>query len=54
MEKTIVIGSDNGTTYLHDLDTGELKMTLTGHQEHVDNLAFSPDGKNPRDFITYR
>ena len=43
--KTIAIGSDNGTTYLHDLDTGELKMTLTGHQEHVDNLAFSPDGK---------
>ena len=42
--KTVAIGSDNGTIYLHDLDTGELRMTLTGHGEHVDNLAFSPDG----------
>ena len=43
--KTVAIGSDNGTIYFHDLDTGELRMTLTGHGEHVDNLAFSPDGK---------
>lgn len=42
--KTVAIGSDNGTIYLHDLDTGELRMPLTGHGEHVDNLAFSPDG----------
>ena len=43
--KTVAIGSDNGTIYFHVLDTGELRMTLTGHGEHVDNLAFSPDGK---------
>ena len=43
--KTVAIGSDNGTIYFYDLDTGELRMTLTGHGEHVDNLAFSPDGK---------
>ena len=43
--KAVAIGSDNGTIYLHDLGTGELKLTLTGHKEHVDNLAFSPDGK---------
>ena len=42
--KTVAIGSDNGTIYFHDLDTGELRMTLTGHGEHVDQLAFSPDG----------
>ena len=43
--KTVAIGSDNGIIYLHDLDTGALKLTLTGHGEHIDNLAFSPDGK---------
>ena len=44
--KTVAIGSDdNGIIYLYDLETGELKMTLTGHGEHVDNLAFSLDGK---------
>ncbi len=44
--KTVAIGGDkNGIVYLHHLETGELKMTLTGHGEHVDNLAFSPDGK---------
>ena len=43
--KTVAIGSENGTIYLHDLNTGELKMALTGHKEYVENLAFSPDGK---------
>ena len=43
--KTVAIGSDNGTIYLHDLNTGELKMALTRHKNHVDNLTFSPDGK---------
>ena len=44
--KTVAIGGDdNGIIYLYDLETGELKMTLTGHGEHVDNLAFSLDGK---------
>ena len=43
--KTGAIGSDDGIIYLHDLDTGELKIILTGQGEHIDNLAFSPDGK---------
>ena len=44
--KTLAIGGDdNGTIYLYDLETGERKMTLTGHGDHVDNLAFSLDGK---------
>ena len=43
--KIVAIGSENGTIYLHDLNTGKLKMELIGHGEHVDNLAFSPDGK---------
>ena len=43
--KTVAIGGENGTIYLHALDTGELEMALTGHKEYVENLAFSPDGK---------
>ena len=43
--KAVAIGSDNGIIYLHNLNTGELKLTLTGHKEHIDQLAFSPDGK---------
>ena len=43
--KTVAIGSDNGNIYLHDLSTGELKMTFSEHKEHVDHLTFSPDGK---------
>ena len=45
MGRQFAIGSENGTIYLHDLDTGELKLTLTGHKEYVEHLAFSPDGK---------
>jgi len=43
--ETVAIGSENGTIYLHNLNTGELKLTLTGHKEYVENLAFSPDGE---------
>ncbi len=44
--KTVAIGGDaNGIIYIYDIEIGELKMTLTGHGEHVDNLAFSLDGK---------
>ncbi len=43
--ETVAIGSGNGTIYIHDLNTGELKLTLTGHKVHIDQLAFSHDGK---------
>ena len=42
--ETLAIGSDNGAIYLHDLNTGELKMTLSKQKEDVDYLTFSPDG----------
>ncbi len=43
--KTVAAGSVSGTVYLYDLNTGELKMILSEHKDHVIHLAFSPDGK---------
>ncbi len=35
----------HGTVGLWDLATGRLLRTLTGHDQHVNGLAFSPDGQ---------
>ncbi len=52
--KTFAMGSSHeehdGAIYLYDLNTGELKSTLTGHFEDghfedVEYMVFSPDGK---------
>ena len=43
--KIVAIGSRDGNIYLSDLNTGELKFTLTGHSEDVERVVFSPDGK---------
>ena len=43
--KTVAVGSVNGTVYIYDLNTDELKMLLSEHKDHVCHLAFSSDGK---------
>ena len=43
--KTVAAGSVDGTVYLYDINTGELKRILSEHKDHVIHLAFSPDGK---------
>ncbi len=42
--KMVAFGS-NGNIYLSDLNTGELKWTLPAHQEEVERIVFSPDGR---------
>ena len=46
--KTVASGNHDNTIRLWDVDTGNNKMTLTGHTEWIRSIAFSPDGKDPR------
>ena len=39
------MGSDDETIRLWDVGTGKNEMTLVGHTEWVQSIAFSPDGK---------
>jgi sugar lactone lactonase YvrE len=41
---TLASGSDDTTIKLWDINSGELKTTLTGHTSSVHSIAFSPDG----------
>ena len=42
--KTLVSGSWDITIRLWDVNTGESKQTLKGHEGAIDSIAFSPDG----------
>ena len=41
----LAVGSVNATVQLWDLDTGDLKLVLTGPGVRVDQVIFSPDGR---------
>ena len=41
---TLASGSDDTTIKLWDINSGEVKNTLTGHSDSVSSIAFSPDG----------
>ena len=41
----ILAGKSDDRIHLYDVHTGEILHTLTGHQESISDLAFSPDGK---------
>ena len=44
--KRIASGSlDNGTLKVWAAETGQEKLTLTGHSDSVYSVCFSPDGK---------
>ena len=45
--RTLAGGGDNGTVYLWDATSEEIKTTLTGHSDRFDwsVVAFSPDGR---------
>ena len=38
-------GGDDGTIHLREAGTGKERATLTGHQNQVTALLFTPDGK---------
>jgi len=42
--KAVVSGGVDGIGRVHDAETGELFATLTGHQQKILDLNFSPDG----------
>lgn len=42
---TLAYGTDENTIELWDIETGKHKITLKGHKERVEYIAFSPDGK---------
>lgn len=42
--RTIGVGCEDQSLQLYDVDTGELKHNLKGHEAPVYSLAFSPDG----------
>jgi WD40 repeat protein len=41
----IISGSGDGTIKLWDIDTGELRHTLSGHGGWVTSVSISPDGR---------
>jgi WD40 repeat protein len=43
--KMLATVSVDGTAKLWDAATGEVKVTLTGHQGPVGSIALSPDGR---------
>ena len=43
--ETLIRGYSDGTIYLWNVATGNLKRTLIGHTEGIASVAFSPDGK---------
>jgi WD40 repeat protein/predicted Ser/Thr protein kinase len=43
--QTVATAHDGGAVKLRDVETGELRLTISGHSTAVRGLAFSPDGK---------
>jgi len=43
--KTAATGNEGGTVRLWDVGTGRVKAVIAAHEESVDGLAFSPDGR---------
>ena len=41
VKRSLLVVMTMAASTFYDLETGELKMTLTGPGEHVDDLAFS-------------
>jgi eukaryotic-like serine/threonine-protein kinase len=43
--RSLATGDDDGTIRLRDPETGQVAMSLRGHEHGVHNLAFAPDGR---------